>query len=386
MGLNRKQLVENAVAATDCDDFGGNEWVEGLDVLLASLEEEADLNEVGVVVAETQIGDALRNRLRIIDWHRTHPELAEAPISAPIVIIGQPRTGTTILFDLLAQDRGLRAPLTWEVADPLPPPQTATYDTDPRIASSEAATSMTEAVIPGFQAIHPSGALRAQECVAITMGDFRSILWSTVFHVPTYTRWVLDEADLSSTYRYHRQFLQVLQSEHPGDRWLLKTPAHQWHLAEMFAEYPDAIVVQTHRDPLVVIASVTSLMSVLQKLATDEPSIPQLASEWVDFLVAGNDRSITARLDGTIAGGQAVDVAFADLMADRLETISALYDGLGRKFSDETAAAMEVFLAENARNKHGSHNYSFADTRLDIAATRELTATYESYFDVPREI
>lgn len=386
MGLDRQQIVDEAVAATGLDDFDGDEWIEGLDVLLDSLDREARLNEVGEIAARTQLGAALQTRLRVIDWHRAHPEITDRPVTAPIVILGQPRTGTTILFDLLAQDPGLRVPLTWEVSDPVPPPTPETYDTDPRIAVSEAASGMTEAVVPGFQAIHPSGALRAQECVAITNGDFRSMLWSTVFHVPSYTRWLLDDADMSSAYRYHRQFLQVLQAEHAGERWLLKSPAHQWHLREMFAAYPDAVAIHTHRDPLVVLASVTSLMSVLQRIATDEPSIPELAEEWIDFLVAGNDRAVTARTDGTIPAGQAIDVAFADLMADNEGTIASIYEQLGRDLTDEASHAMRTFLEDNARDKHGTHRYSFADTGLDLASCRARTEAYEAYFDVPREI
>ncbi|MEZ5168947.1 MAG: sulfotransferase [Acidimicrobiales bacterium] len=225
MGLTRDELVASACAATGLDDFDGDDWIEGLDRLLDSLRTEADLNELGETVAESQLTTALTNRLRVIDWHRSHPELADAEVPAPVIILGQPRTGTTILFDLLAQDPAFRVPLTWEVADPIPPPRTETYATDPRIAASEAASSMTEAIIPGFQAIHPSGALRGQECVAITNSDFRSMLWSTVFRVPSYNRWLLYEADLTSAYRYHRQFLQVLQSEHPApDGWLREDP------------------------------------------------------------------------------------------------------------------------------------------------------------------
>lgn len=386
MDLDADQLVAAACEATGLDDFGGDEWREGLDRLVHSLVTEAELNQLGPLVAGSQIDSALTNRLRIIDWHARHPEVADAPVAAPVVILGQPRTGTTILFDLLAQDPGFRAPLTWEVSDPLPPPQTATYDTDPRIEVSEAASGMTETIIPGFAAIHPSGARRAQECVAITVGDFRSLQWSTVFCVPTYTRWLLHEADLTSTYRYHRQFLQVLQSEHPGERWLLKTPGHQWHLGELFAAYPDATIIHTHRDPLKVLASVSSLMSVLHRLGTDEPSIPRIAEEWIDYLAVGNERSMVARDDGSVPAGKAIDLTFADLMADTFGTIGGLYDRLGRELTAETEAAMRSFLADNPSDKHGTHTYSFADTGLDVTESRARVAAYDAFFGVPPEV
>lgn len=386
MVLDRSALTASATEAAELDDFGGDEWQEGLDRLVYSLLNEADLNELGHVVAETQITSSLTTRLRIIEWHRTHPEVAETPVAAPIIILGQPRTGTTILFDLLAQDPAFRAPLTWEVSDPIPPPQTATYDTDPRIAAAEATVGASEAIIPGFQAIHPSGAQRGQECVTITGGDFKSLLWPTVFRAPSYTRWLLEEADLSSAYRYHEQFLQVLQSEHGAERWLLKTPGHQWHLAELFATYPDATIIHTHRDPLKVLASVSSLMSVLQRMGTDDPNLPVLAAEWIDYLVLGNDRAVVARQDGTVPTGQSIDVAFADLLAEPFATIGQIYDQLGRPFTAEAETAMREFLADNAQDKHGTHRYTFVATGLDLSASRARTENYENYFSVPQEI
>ena len=215
-------------------------------------------------------------------------------VSDPVLVIGQPRTGTTILFDLLAQDPRFRVPLTWEVAQPHPPPETSTYQTDPRIGDAAIAKPCPN-LNPGFQSIHPSGPLRGQECVAITAGDFRSLLFSTAFHVPSYSRWLVWEADMASAYRYHRKFLQLLQWRHAGERWLLKSPAHQWCLGALFAEYPNATIVQTHRDPLKVLASTASLTAHLQRMARERTSIPDLATEWVDYLVEGNDRSVTAR-------------------------------------------------------------------------------------------
>ena len=287
------------------------------------------------------------------------------------MILGQPRTGTTILFDLLAQDPQFRVPLTWEVATPSPPPETATYLTDARIAEAQARVAMSEFLIPGFQAIHPSGAQRAQECVAITAGDFRSLLFPTVYHIPSYARWLLWEADMAPAYRYHRRFLQLLQWRHPGSRWLLKTPGHQWCLEALFNEYPDASIIHTHRDPLKVLASVASLTANLQLMATETTSVPMLASEWVDYLVEGNDRSVAARHDGTVPEGAAVDVAFAALMDDTFGAISSIYQQLGLELTDEAQGRMRSFLRENPSDKHGTHAYTFSATELDVAAVRE---------------
>lgn len=138
---------------------------------------------------------ALKNRLGVIAWRKQHPEVAEQKITAPIFIVGQPRTGTTILYDLLAQDPELRAPLTWEVDEPCPVPQPETYHDDPRIAQIQASIDMSEQIMPGFLAFHPMGALVGQECVRITAAEFVSMIFSVQYRLPGYYRWLLYEAD-----------------------------------------------------------------------------------------------------------------------------------------------------------------------------------------------
>lgn len=383
--LSFDAVVATARATAGLDDFGESSWEEGLRRLLDAMHDEARLSEIGVGVATAMLVDQLVNRLRIIDVHARHPEIGETPVNAPVVILGQPRTGTTILFDLLAQDTRFRTPLTWEVGNPFPPPETATFDTDPRIAEAEARSQMTELLVPGFSAIHPSGALRAQECVAITTGDFRSMAFSTAFRIPRYAHWLAHEADMSSAYRYHRQFLQLLQWKHPADRWLLKSPAHQWSLPALFAEYPDATIIHTHRDPLKVIASVASLTSTLQRLASNETSLSDNAAEWAEYIVDGLDRSVAGREHGIVPAEQAIDLPFRSMMQDPFGSIAAVYSRLGLDFTDETEAAMRRFLDDNPADKHGVHSYTFSATGLDVEALRARTRGYEEYFDVPQE-
>ena len=384
-GLTAASLVEGAAAETGLVDLGEDTWQEGLDRLVHALRTEADLNEVGTQVAASQLRDHLKSRLWVTDWHRRHPEIGRAGIAAPVVVLGQPRTGTTILFDLLAQDPRFRAPLTWEVANPHPPPETATFDTDPRIELAAVASAVSEAIIPGFQAIHPSGPQRAQECVSITAGDFRSLLFSTVFHVPSYTRWLLWDADMAPAYRYHRMFLQLLQWHYPAEPWLLKTPGHQWCLPALLDEYPDATLVYTHRDPLKVIASTASLTAHLQRLASDHTSVPVLGAEWADYLVEGNNRSVDAREDRVVAPGRAVDITFGAFMTEPFDTVSAVYDRLGLELTPSVEARMRAFLADNPSDKHGVHAYTFSATGLDEAESRRRTERYERYFSVPQE-
>lgn len=383
--LRKASLLVRATEGTGLSDFGEDSWEEGLDRLVHALHAEGDLSEVGEVVAATMIVDFLKSRLRVIDWHHRHPEIGTTIVPGPVLVIGQPRTGTTILFDLLAQDPRFRVPLTWEVAQPHPPPETATYLTDPRIADAAIAQAMSESLHPGFQSIHPSGPLRGQECVAITAGDFRSLLFSTAFHVPSYSRWLLWEADMAPAYRYHRKFLQLLQWRHGGERWLLKSPAHQWCLGAVFAEYPNATILHTHRDPLKVLASTASLTAHLQRIARENTSIPTQATEWIDYLVEGNNRSVTVRGDGTVPAGRAIDLHFGAVMRDPWGSISGVYEQMGMTLDSHAEGAMRTFYGENPADKHGVHRYTFSATGLEVGEVRRRTQRYEDYFKVPQE-
>jgi hypothetical protein len=384
--FTRQTLTAAARDATGLDDFGEPSWEEGLDRLLEDLERHADLNELGMSIVETEFTTYLSNRLRIIDWRTSHPAVALGPVRRPLVICGQPRTGTTILFDLLAQDPAHRAPLTWEVDFPCPPPTTATYDTDPRIDESEVMAGMADQIIPGFSAFHPMGARLAQECARITASEFRSMMFQTQFDVPEYERWLLHEADPAPLYRWHRIFLQHLQSEHAADRWLIKSPAHLWHLGALLAEYPDAVIIQTHRDPLRVIVSVSALVAHLRRMASDRSSVAVAAAQYCEDIFVGLERSLTARRDGTLHAGNTIDVRFDVFMADPLATIGSIYDRLGQPLGADAAQRMRAFLASHPGDGGGAGTrYSWADTGLEANEVRARAREYQEYFDVPSE-
>ena len=386
-GLDADRLVDQAINTTGLDDFGEATWRDGLDRLVPALRDEARLNELGEQIAIDGLVELLTNRLTITEWRKQHPEVTTGDVVPPIVIVGQARTGTSILYDILAQDLATRAPLTWEVDQPVPPPETATYDTDPRIDEVDDVLAGVDLLMPGFGTMHPMGARLAQECARITASDFRSVIFPTQYRVPSYARWVLYEADMAPAYRWHRQFLQHLQSRHPAgdapaDRWLIKSPAHIWCLNELLAEYPNALLVQTHRDPLRIIASVSSLMVMLRGMTCDDPNLPEVVGEWAEYIAEGLDRSVTAREDGTVAPGRVVDVQFEDFMADPFATIGQVYDALGHELSAESEARMRDFLAAHRQGEQSGHQYSFADTGLDPAVWRERTRRYQEHFGV----
>ena len=383
--LDLETLVRQARDAAGLEDLGGTSWREGLERLLAALRAEARLNAIGTQVVAGEVVGYLGNRLALTEWRRQHPEMAKADVVPPIVIIGQGRTGTTILHDLLAQDPANRVPLTWEVDRPVPPPETASYESDPRIAEVQARNDAVELVIPGFQRMHPMGARLAQECVRITGADFRSMIFPTQYRIPSYATWLLDEADMAPAYRWHRRFLQYLQSGHRRERWVLKSPGHVWCLPELLAEYPRALLVQTHRDPLRIIASLSSLIATLRRLASDETSIPSAAAEFSDLLLDGLDRSVFVREAGIVSPGRVVDVQFDAFMADPFATIRTIYERLGLELTAEAEGRMRAFLAANPSDKHGAHTYTWRDTGLDEGVMRARARHYQEYFDVPSE-
>jgi sulfotransferase family protein len=378
-----ERLIATACEEAGSDDFGADGWQPGLERVADGLVIEARLSPIGVEIANLDLMRALKNRLDVIAWRKQHPEIAAKGIDGPIVIVGQPRTGTTIVYDLLAQDPDLRAPLTWEVDAPCPVPQPETYHDDPRIAATQAGLEMSEQIIPGFLAFHPMGALVGQECVRITASEFTSMIFSVQYRLPSYYRWLLYEADHAGAYAFHRIFLQHLQSGVPG-QWLLKSPAHLWQLDTLFAEYPDALIVQTHRDPLNVISSIAALTNHLRRMGSDESDIAECAAQSYEEIVVGLEREMTLRDSGRIPSDQVIDVHYADFIDNPWTTIGGIYRKLGRELRPDTEQRMRDFLAAHPGDA-GHGRYTWSDTGLDAGEVRDRVRAYQERYEVPNE-
>jgi Sulfotransferase family len=377
-------LVAQACELAGSDDFGEPDgWRDDLALLTDGLVNESHLSDLGVEIAVMDLVGPLTNRLRITQWRKENPAIAAAPIKQPIFIVGQPRTGTTILFDLLAQDPDLRPPLTWEVDAPWPVPQPETYAGDPRIAQIQANLEMSEQIVPGLLAHHPMGALMPQEDVRIWAGQFCSMIFPVQYRLPSYSRWLLYDADHRNAYRYHRIFLQHLQSG-VGGQWLLKSPAHLWQLDTLVSEYPDAVIVQTHRDPLNVISSIASLTDHVRRMASDHRDIAECARQCCEEIVVGLDRSMKVRDSGLLAPGQLVDVQFADFIRDPFTTVRGIYDALGRELTPVAEQRMRDHLVAHPGDGGGTR-YTWSDTGLDADTVREQVAAYQERFGVPTE-
>ena len=377
-------LLQRASRRARLEDFGDGAFREPLAILVAGLNEEAALTLLGRVIARTDLVRLLENRLHMVAARKAHPEITAGKIERPLFIVGLPRTGTTILHELMAQDPANRVPMTWEVMHVHPAPEKATYETDPRIAAAEKQLAEVDRLIPGFKAMHPMGARLPQECVALTAHDFASMVFTTTHDLPTYQAW-LDHHDLRWVYASHRRQLQYLQWRCPAERWVLKSPGHLWALDALLAEYPDARIVQTHRDPLRVVASLASLVAVLRSMASDRIDRNAIGKEWTERLAAGLAHAMVVR-DRRPAGAPPVfDMHFQELIRDEIGMVRRIYAHFDLELTAEAEGGMRRFLAANPKYKHGAHRYTLVDAGLDPATERARFRAYQERHQVASE-
>jgi len=380
--LDEASLLEAARRRTRLSDFGPERFRDGLRVLLRSLEEEGALNAMGRIVARAQVVHALAVRLRLVDHRRRHPELAEIRIPRPLFVLGLPRTGTTILYGIIAQDPAHRSPASWELADPLPPPERATYDTDARIARTEADLDQFRKLVPHIDSIHPMGARLPQECLVIMAYDFHSLQYELCFNALSYQTWYLAQ-DLRPTYRFHHEVLQLLSSRAPAQRWVLKSPQHVASLDALLAEYPDALIVQTHRDPVKVLPSVSSLHYALRTATSDTLDPHAVGEEQSRLWSQALSRAIATRERLPQHAAQFVDVQFEEILRDPMSTVRRIYRHFDMPLAEEAEQRMKAFILDNPRDKHGAHHYTAAMFGLDAQRIQTQFADYYARFDVP---
>lgn len=363
-------LETAAVEATGLTDFGNPSYREGLEVYVDSLNREARLNDVGSAALEANLVGNLRNRLRIVDWRASHPEVAAETVAAPLFVIGLPRTGTTLLSALLAEDPRRRALRRWEAGDPVPPPEAATFATDPRLEAARQASVLLDALNPGFKAIHHEPADGPTECVTLLGQHFTSLLWETIANVPTYGEWLL-AADQRDAYAYHHDALQLLQSRAPG-RWSLKSPHHGLALDALLAQYPDARIVVTHRDPVPVVGSLCSLNRSLSGTFTDADHTEYIARHWLDVAEQIVNRTADARARHVDASF--LDVDYEELVAQPMTVIARIYAFDDTELTPDVDARLRAYLDDNAQGKFGRHTYSLDEFGLHADEVRERLA------------
>ena len=386
VSLREESLIRAAVRAAGSDDFGPEPSLAPLRRVLDSLERDAHLTWLGRTIARNELLRVMRNRLRLVAARHAHPEIASVIVHQPIVVVGLPRTGSTILHDILARDPASRAPLTWECNEPCPAPEADTFESDPRIAAIDAELAGVDRLIPGFKAMHRMGARLAQECVVNMQQSMCSVLFHNEYRVPSYQDWLDDPAfDWGPVYEMHRRVLQHLQWRCPRERWVLKTGAHMWSLDALLAEYPNACVVQTHRDPVKVATSYASLTTLVRAMSSDTVDPREIAADWTPRLAMALDRATAVRDSGRVSPERFYDVHFRAFLADPMKTVEGIYGHFGIELSGDAADRMRRFIDENPQGKHGVHRYARAEYGLDAATERARFARYMNRFGIEPE-
>jgi hypothetical protein len=369
------EVIAEAKAATGLEDFGGEGFREGLEVYCDAVAHESRLNELGTIAVRANVVGSLSNRLKVVEHRRQHPEVADEVIDAPLIVIGMFRAGTTFLSRLLDQDPSNRALLGWEAADSAPPPTPANFRQGPRLDAVRAGQQMLSQINPAIDTVHHEEAGEATECLTILGQEFKSLVWEAVTNVPTYGKW-LYEADMVPAYEHHQRVLQLLQSGGVRGRWTLKTPGHAIALEALTAVYPDAKLVLLHRDPVVLCASVCSLISTLSGTFTDADHTAYIAEHWPAMLELSVER-IDAFRDAH-PQHPIVDVQYADLVRDPVLTVARIYEATGSTLGDDAAIALADHVAANPKGKFGTHRYDLAEFGLDAG---EIAERFQGYVD-----
>ena len=312
------------------------------------------------------------------------PEILEQPVRAPLFIVGLPRSGTTFLHRLMAQDAGLRSAPFWELINPLPlgnpddpPPQP-----DPRIAIAEQALQRLHEVAPELIQMHEMEAEAPDEDISLLALGFSSMAFEFSFTVPSYVRYYTS-IDHTPGYRYFKRVLQTLQWLRGGTQWVLKAPSHMEQLKPLLTVFPDATVIQTHRDAVTTTVSLVSLTCYGVRNYFDHPN-PLLMGKTLSAAVERLLRGIAK--DRSPDDNRFVDVPFRDLMNDPVGMVEKIYAVAGKTLTVEARQRMRGWLTENKRGKHGKHEYAAIDFGIDVEERRQALRFYHDYFNVPVDV
>ena len=379
VSLDPDEMIETARRSTNLDDFGGTEWETPYRLFVDALEGEARLHLVGRMLVRSEILRTLRNRLQLTALWERRPEILAAPLAPPAFIVGSPRSGTSILLELMALDPNTRSPALWEMHHPV---ESLEGDALRQVGDDE--TRFWHDVQPEYETMHANSGDLPNECLYITVHEFLSDHWGGNHHVPSYARH-LARCDQRPAYRYHARFLRTLQERERGERWLLKAPSHLFQLRALFDVYPEARILRTHRDPLKTIPSTLSLMATLLwmrgEIADPIGSAGPTAAGYA-FTFA---REIEQRADGTLPDDQFVDVQYAELLSDPVATLESAYARLGWAFPATLPDAIRRYLDARPRGAHGAHRYSLEEMGLDPDEERQRFAPYCAHFGVAEE-
>ncbi len=396
VSLDASEMLSIARAGAGLDDLGDDGWEPAYRAMVSAIESDAEPHLLGRLMARAEMLRVLQTRLRLVEHWNRFPEIADEPIEAPVFVIGAPRTGTSILFELLARDPGLRAPLSWETLYPLGPLRQEGREGPPSaLELAECEHEFWADVHPPFATMHELASHLPAECVHFTALEFRaSMYWGMCYRVPSYDAWAQGRDFAPIQYRFHRRFLQTLQHARLGraggfgdDRptWLLKSPGHLANVDHILAEYPDARFVHTHRDPTKFVASVASIMAAFRFMRSDDVDQrafgPQMALGFRYML----EHVIALRDKGTIGPGQMADVHFRHFIGDPVGAITKAYNVLGLPTSPGFDQSVLDYLRDKPKDKHGRHEYDAVALGIDESQLHQDFAAYIAHYGIELE-
>jgi len=379
---SKAALQRAAVARAGSDDFGDSYYEEGLEVVLDAYDHEARFSEVGRRIAYHGIVDILAKRLRSEQLLKQNPGVRETAIRRPIIITGLVRTGSTALHHLIGQDPAIQVIEYWLGNFPQPRPPRAEWDTHPDYQTCAKELELMYAADPELRKIHwmiPDG---AEECRHFLAQSFTDDFFEVNATVPSYIRWY-EGRHMTEAYERHRRLLQLVGSTSPERPWVLKYPVHMKHLAALFAVYPDACIVQTHRDPSQVLSSYISLVAGFRGIYEQDINREAIAREQLAVWANGIERGLAVRQQRDPA--QFYDLHFRSFRADPVGSVRRIYEHFGLPFSEESERRLTAWTQQNPEGSTGQHEHSMSGIGLTRDAILDRFTRYMEYFDITPE-
>lgn len=378
--MQTQDLIAAAQQLTGLTSLGDDSILEGFNLLVDALNNEAQLNARGEKSVADNIIATLANRLRVEDYLAKNPELLERPIEKPLFVFGLPRTGTTLVINLFNADPARRGFLRWEAFDSVPPPKASELHAGPRFEKAQALIDMSLKYAPHISAIHHEDGDSPTECQFSMTPSFCAQVYDSMYHVPSYHDWLLNKADYLPAFRYHKRLLQLLQAEAPG-RWTLKNPWHPLFLNALTTVYPDAQLVMTHRDPVEVVGSACSLLKAVRPMFSDNVDFKAIGVNMLDTFDKMIERTIAYKEKN---GWDSIyDMQYADVVRDPIGEVKKVYAHFDEPVTDAAETAMNAFIQNNPQGKHGSHKYALEDYGLTKEQIRAHYKDYTDRFNIP---
>lgn len=371
-------LMEAALRRAGRKDFSNRSFVGPLKHLLRAYNEEADLSVFGNYAARFDVLRCLGNLLDFDAAEDAKPDIVNRRIVRPIFIAGLPRSGTTFLHTLLAQDPANAVPRFWQLIYPYPL-RTCFANSDCRRTRVARQLNVFRHLSPELDELHPIATDAPQECTDITAQVFQSLRFDTTHRVPSYLRWI-DGHGHDEAYRFHRRFLQHLDAQAPGRQWILKCPDHVFALDAIRAVYPDAEIVLLHRDPLSVLASVAKLTELLRRPFSRRVDREEIGREVSSRWAEGADRMVAAASRN--GANRILHLHYREVVSAPMETVAGLYRHCGLTLSEEAARQMRTYLHRVPRGGYGVHRYSLTEFGLDAAHLCDRFARYMDVFGI----